>query len=112
MDMAKEIEGLLFHLVCDLVNKEYKKIVLDGRNGELTDGEIKGAIEEYPGSLSPPPKEEFVNYNRIEIPGKQKYVVEFELWVDGEMSDLTLSCEISIDEANEASIRIMNIRVI
>lgn len=85
-------------LVTDLVSANFDSIVSDGRNGRLSLTEIKNALNDYPGILTPMPNGAFdrVHYypriNHEDTLG----LAEIELWFDGEISDLTLSVEYTL----------------
>ena len=68
-----------------------------GENGGLTKDELIGALRDYPGQIS----KQTVDPLRADI---YEYVgqarrggVEYDLVVDGVLSDLTLSCEYDLD---------------
>ena len=58
-----------------------------------------------------PPDEDYKNINIIEVEDEPEYFIEYELWVDGEKSDLTLSCTVQFIE-DEVRIMIENIHVL
>ncbi|PLR77521.1 hypothetical protein CU633_09990 [Bacillus sp. V3-13] len=105
------IIALLKPLVNSLVKGEYEFIQQSGRSGLYTAGELKDLIDDYGGKLTIPPEEDYENINIIAIDNEPEYVVEYELWVNGEKSDLTLSCTIHIKE-DEKNIVIENIHVL
>lgn len=47
-----------------------------------------------------PPNSEFEKLDLIKITNRPVYVLYFDLWVNGEKSDLPLICEIEIDKLN------------
>jgi hypothetical protein len=105
-----KIISLLEPLVRNLINKEYDFIYQSGMSGEYTAQEIEDFINEYGGVLTDPPDEDYENIEIYEIDDEPEYVIEYELWVDNEKSDLTLSATIRIEE-NEETITIDNIHV-
>lgn len=109
MDITKIIL-LIKPLVIDLVNRDFDFIVESGRNGPYTVGELEELIEDYGGQLTLPPEDDFLNLNIIKIEDEPEYAVEYELWVNNEKSDLTLSCIIR-EEREECKISIENIHV-
>jgi hypothetical protein len=97
---------LLEELINNLVNKDYRKIIENKQNGRLSEEEISRTIYEYSeywnteGLITMPPKSEFEKLDLIKITNQPVYILHFDLWVNGEKSDLTLICEIEIDELN------------
>ena len=73
--------------------------------------ELKELVEEYGGKLTIPPDEDYKNINIIEVEDEPEYFIEYELWVDGEKSDLTLGCTVQFTE-DEVRITIENIHVL
>lgn len=109
----KEIQ-LLRALVERLSKNEVDEIVRLGQNGALSKDEIEGAINDYPGAIAPPPAEAYDNIVEYDIydmcSGARK--VEFDLWYDGEESDLTLLVDISRSCNGGYVIRIDDIHVL
>jgi hypothetical protein len=110
MDSERIIRNLK-PLVQDLVNDKLLLIQKTDRSGPYTAEELKELIEEYGGELTSPPQDDYTNINIIEIADDPEYVVEYDLWVDGEKSDLTLSCSVRLFERME-KISINNIHVL
>lgn len=109
MEIRKIIPSLK-PLVESLVKCEYQLIQLTGRGGSFTANELKELVNEYGGMLTIPPKEDYKNINIIEVECEKEYLIEYELWVDGEKSDLTLSCTVQYTE-EKVKIMIENIHV-
>ena len=107
----KKIIFLLKTLVESLVNKEYSTIEKRGESGEYNAEELKDLVEEYGGIITTPPEEDYNNINIIKIESEPEYAIEYELWVDNEKSDLTLSANIRFNES-ERKITIENIHVL
>jgi hypothetical protein len=108
---VEKIIPILKLLVESLVEGEYSLIQLTGRSGPYTSEQLKELVEEYGGKLTIPPDEDYKNINIIEVEDEPEYFIEYELWVDGEKSDLTLSCTVQFTE-NEVTIMIENIHVL
>lgn len=105
---------ILKKLVFDLVNGHYQKIFEDGRNGELTEEEIKRVISEYGGKLTNPPDDAYYSkaLNIIEINENEKYHIEFDFWIDNERSDLSLICNVIFENDKVKQIIIKDIHVL
>lgn len=104
--MEDKIRILLKELIDNLLNKDYRKIIENKQNGRLSEEEISRAIYEYSqywnseGLITIPPEYEFEKLDLINITHQPVFVLHFDLWVNGEKSDLTLICEIEIDKLN------------
>lgn len=114
MNNEQMVIDILKKLVCDLVNDNYQMIIDDGRNGELTEEEIKRAISEYGGKLTNPPDDAYYSraLNIIEIKENEKYHIEFDLWIDNERSDLSLICNVIFENGKVKHIIIKDIHVL
>ncbi|MBE6069615.1 MAG: hypothetical protein E7211_18285 [Clostridium lundense] len=104
--MEDKIRTLLKELIDNLINKDYRRIIDNQQNGRLSEEEMSRAIYEYSecwdaeGLITMPPNSEFEKLDLINITNRPVYVLHFDLWVNGEKSDLTLICEIEIDKLN------------
>jgi hypothetical protein len=106
-----KIYSLLKSLVYDLVSGNFEQIEKLGKSGPFSASELKELIDEYGGKLTFPPDDDFANINRIKIDNEPEYAIEYELWIDNEKSDVTLSCTVR-EENNSESISIDNIHVL
>ncbi len=106
MSVEKKVILLLKQLVQDLVNERYQYLVLDGRIGRLTEEELKNAINMYRGKITLPPDDAFNFIDIYPINNTKDYALDFDLWVNGQRSDLTLCCTVSFDEKGKVSISI------
>jgi hypothetical protein len=96
--MCEEQISVLKALVADLVSANFESIFSDGRNGRLSLSEIKNALSEHPGILTPMPE---VAFNQVYYYPRINHEdtlgsAEINLWCDGENSDLTLSVEYAL----------------
>lgn len=87
--------GVLKALVADLEAGNLEALVADGRNGRLSLLEIREALSDYPGTLTPMPAEEYhrVHYYPRTHHEDTRGIAEIDLWYDSVRSDLTLSVE-------------------
>ncbi|TAA72667.1 DUF7668 domain-containing protein [Planococcus salinarum] len=111
IEEKEEILALLISLVKDLVNGKLKLIVETGRSGPYTVEELKEQLVDYGGTLTASPETDYKNLDLYEIDDKPEWMLEYELWVDGEKSDLTLTCTVRLTE-KEKSIAIDSIHVL
>ena len=102
---------MLRETVLDFVNGDFKKIhpkLID----ELTIEDIKEELN-YWGSLTVPPEFAYETVYYYKYDEGSGYAIEFDLWVDNQQSDLTLSCEAVIDSYNNVlSFKIENLHVL
>ncbi len=112
--MNSEIKLLLKNLVSLMVHSEISEIVLRKENGRLSEEEIRRALNEYPGSLCMPDDIAFDKAVSYEIydDDNQARIIEFDLWYDGEESDLTLSIDAFKNIEGGFSISIIDIHVL
>lgn len=98
--MNEEQLSALKVLVGDLVSANFEFVFSNGRNGRLSLTEIKNALNEYPGVLTPIPEDAF---NRAYYYPRTHHEdtlgsTEINLWFDGEKSDLTLSVDYALKD--------------
>ena len=114
----KIIANLLKECVECFVRKDFKQIEKRGFSGRLSIEEIKNAIYSFPGKISMPPSYAFNNFDKydyeIKESEKEKALcfIEFNLWFDGDESDLTLSSEIIENNKGEYLLKIEDIHVL
>lgn len=106
-----EVSLVVKELVQKLINMDYETIFQTGMSGEFTSKEIEELINEYGGKLTGPPIGDYEDIEIYEIDDEPEYVIEYDLWVDGQKSDLTLTATIRFEEGKETSITIDNIHV-
>lgn len=115
MSIKEKIIASLTGLVDDLVTENYQSILCDKRNGRLTEEEIKEAFVEYGGKLTKPPKTAYYSnaLRMYKLKDYPEYDIAFDLWIDGERSDLSLMCTVVVDEHdNVKSIKIDDIHAL
>lgn len=108
------VRGQVQRLVRDLVLGNIEEIVGDGRGGRNSVEGLRRAIYDYPGTLTMPPDNAFeaLDLTPLENERVPTYFLHFELWVDGELSDLTLTCTVSVQGLREAAIVIDDLHVL
>ena len=112
--MTNTIKDLLKNLVILLVMSKYKEIIKNKENGRLTEEEIKTAINSYPGVISLPPDSAYnsINIYAIYDDKTQARNIEFDLWYDNKVSDLTLEAVVYKTESGKFCIAIDDIHVL
>lgn len=116
MNIENQIKQAVEELVELLVNEEYEKLERMNKIGVLKSDELKSAILQYGERLTFPPDESFDEMDIFKLDNAQKdyeeYSVDFELWTNDYKSDLTLSCEVTVNEKNEVNVTIYSIHVL
>lgn len=81
-----------------LVSKDYSDAMANSR---LTTEEIEKVVSEYCGKIDVAPDSYFQNVKAIPIAGTdpQRWAVDYDLWIDGKSSDLTLSLELTTTDS-------------
>lgn len=92
----EEVLRCVEFVVSALVNRDYAGLESRKQLGRLTIIELLNAIGEYPGVLTMPPKSAYDSLTVYDVydPTLGARKAEFDLWVDGKPSDLTLSLDI------------------
>jgi len=112
--MNHEIVSVLKRLVERLVANDIDGLVRQGENGRLSMEEIVNTLQDYPGKISLPPDEAYSNAVEYAIYDKKLEArkVEFDLWFDGDVSDLTLSADVRRGDFGNLVISIDDIHVL
>lgn len=112
--MEDSIKRLLKSLVTLLVDSKYAEVVAQNRNGRLSESEIEEALKDYPGNITLPPDSAYDRVIIYDIYDKSidARKIEFDLWYDGEASDLTLSADVHRGKSGEFEISIDDIHVL
>ncbi|MGB2991947.1 MAG: hypothetical protein WBB47_04880 [Paenisporosarcina sp.] len=98
MNIKSKIKSLLRETVIDFVQGDFNKIQAKLQKG-LSISDLKEELS-YWDSLTIPPDAAYENVDFYKYDDGSGYALEFELWIDNQRSDLTLSCEALIDEYN------------
>lgn len=116
MSTEDRIRAELVRLVEDLVQGRLSDLDRDGRIGRLTAADLERDLEEYPGRgrLTMPTPEAFAVLDLVEINGSHgtKFALDFDLWADGELSDLTLSCSVAVLESGAVRLAMDGVHVL
>ncbi|MFC1790323.1 hypothetical protein ACFLZP_02465 [Patescibacteria group bacterium] len=93
----KEVKIAVREVERAIVKGKFKKISPNIANSRLTKQDIKKAIEEYGGRVTLVSDNAYDNLQPIEVRGSNPKVwaVDFDLWVEGKQSDLTLSLTVT-----------------
>lgn len=111
INTKEQLKLLLKEIVIDLVNENDERIQKHLIE-ELKVDDLKEELS-YWGLLTIPPDTAFEKINFIEYEDGSGYAMEFELWIDNQESDLTLSCEAMVDYiGNVHSFLIHNLHVL
>ena len=111
MEREKVIE-VLRHVNQLLVEKKYDQLYEENFDKE---GNFEGLwlnIEEYGGQITSPPEEALNDPKFIDIyEDDNDASIEFDLWIDGEESDLTLSLKVIRKESDTYQFDIVEIHI-
>ena len=94
--MDKDIIIQIRDVVTSLVNKDYKKIIASEISKWLNEEQLHNAVEEFGGQLTHPPPDDFQKSYIYLVSGKDVARVDYDVWVDGQKSDLTVQLEVQI----------------
>ncbi len=103
MSEIKNVIHALKILVYDLVAGDFEELRKTGRMGRLSEEEVKTALLDYGGSLSLPPDSayESAGFRMRKLQNYPEYSIAFELWIDGEQSDLSLTAIATVNDIGE-----------
>jgi hypothetical protein len=111
MEVKNKIKSLLRETVLYFVQGDFNKIEATLQEG-LTISNLREELS-YWGVLTIPPDKAYENVYFYKYDDGSGYALEFELWIDNQRSDLTLSCEALIDgNENVLSFCIENLHVL
>lgn len=93
-----EIEKVIRQIEVELVNKNFDQVVSLATESKLSARDIEDSLSEYGGRVTIAPDYVFHSLEIIPLSGSdpKSWVVDFDLWIDGKRSDLTLSMEVSV----------------
>jgi hypothetical protein len=76
-----------------LVDKDFKRVISLTKESRLTAQDIETTLNKYGGKVTIAPDYVFDSLEIIPIsgPNSKSWHVDFDLWIDGKQSDLTLS---------------------
>lgn len=106
-----KIKKAIRRVEADLIGGNYKKLVAENKS-RVTAGEIEEGLKEYKedckmsrdAKITPAPDYVFDNLEimKISVLTPATYHVDYTLWIDGKLSDLTLQMDIAptLDDAN------------
>ena len=111
MEREKVIE-VLRHVNQLLVEKKYDQLYEENFNKEGNFGALWLNIEEYGGEITLPPEEALNNTGFMEIYDEDNDAsIDFDLWIDDEESDLTLSLYVVKKEDDKYQFNIEDIHI-
>lgn len=114
MSTEERIRAELSRMVEDLVHGRLSELEQDGRLGRVKASDLERELEEYPGQLTMPAPEAYAVLDLIESvksPGR-RFALDFDMWVDGERSDLTLSCSVTVLDSGAVKLEMDDLHVL
>jgi hypothetical protein len=88
------IISTLKKIVKQLVNTDYGAICESDLNKQIFPDEIATVVNDYPGKLTYPPEYAFNSFEDYGHVKDSENQIEFSLWYDNKLSDLTISATI------------------
>jgi hypothetical protein len=96
MKIKKQLLELLKITIGEFVNEDYEKLKLK-LESDIDIVEIKEVLSHW-DKLTTPPKSVYENTYFYKYEDGSGFALDFDLWIDDEESDLTLSCSVIVDE--------------
>ena len=103
-EIIKELKALLE----DLCASKYGSIREGIRHSRIDPADFRRVLRDYGGTLTMPPDQAFEEIELQKIAGKEIYGLDFDLWIDGEQSDLTLIMDYAFDGNGKVSEIVVN----
>ncbi len=96
-------ESVLFNEIAsimrDIVTGKIDELEKQGKLGPMTSEDILRELSGYGGQLTEASIDDYrTSFDYIGIDNTNRYMVYLDFWIDRVRSDLTLICEIGIDE--------------
>lgn len=112
--MKDDIIQVTKNLVTLLVNSRFGEVVNREENGRLSSEDIKNALDDYPGTITIPPDSAYQKMYIYDVYDEKSEArkIEIDLWYDGNVSDLTLSADVSKGIDGKYKISIDDIHVL
>lgn len=108
----KKVIDVLRHVNKLLVEKKYDQLYEEIFNKEGNFGALWLNIEEYGGEITLPPEEALNNPGFMEIYDEDNDAsIDFDLWIDDEESDLTLSLYVVKNDDDKYQFNIEDIHI-
>lgn len=95
-----KIKEVTMEIVKAIVDKNYRQLYQTDYRKLISVSELRKAIEDYDLQITMPPDDAFENIEIFETKDKDVVKVDFDLWFDNKISDLTLSFAIYYDAPN------------
>lgn len=116
MSTEESIRAELVRLVDDLVHGRLSDLEQDGRIGRIKAADLERELDEYPGRgrLTTPAPEAFAELDLIEINGSKgrEFALDFDMWADGELCELTLSCSVTVLDSGAVRLEMDDLHVL
>jgi hypothetical protein len=99
-----------------LVSENYIKLENMNKIGILTANEVERAILNYGEKLTLPPNDAYDCIDIFKLDNPKEFVkefsIDFELWANNSKSDLTLSCEATVDVQDNVIVSLYSVHVL
>lgn len=111
MSKYKYIE-IVQKIVLFLHNKDYVGVLKEDYLKRVSPEGLKQAIEEYGGNVTIPPEYSYEKMDVYQVTGKKEVRIDFNLWIDGIESDLTLIVSIVNTDSSNPMYCIDDLRIL
>ena len=101
------IESAVREVELALARGDYQSIGSESRRSRLAGEDIAAVLEEYGGVVMLAPQSHYDSERTDPIhtrgPDPPRWHMDFDLWIDGQHSDLTVTMEVTYDEAGRSA---------
>jgi hypothetical protein len=110
---AEKIENAVRKIEKELVSENYEKAVALTNNSRLTAKDVETVLKNYNGKVTIAPHYVFDTLEVVEISNSEPkaWAVDYDLWINGKRSDLTLSLTVSL-VGNKTILSIDNLHIL
>jgi hypothetical protein len=105
LEIREQINQTIREVEFALIHRCFLEVGSESRASRLSAEDIEAAIDEYGGTVTFAP-ESYYNSEKIQpiyvcSSDPPKWVVDFDLWVNGHSSDLTVTLTVTTDDKGE-----------
>ena len=105
--------NLSFNIVKSIQEERYDDLEMQGCLKKTSKEYLKNVLADYGGELDSVQKEEYLkSFQYIKINNQDIFMTYLDLMIDGERSDLTIICEIKLDNCGNVKVVIEDLHVL
>lgn len=98
MSIEETLFNETFVIVSKIAASKYKELELEGKLKRISTENILDELTVCGGNIDFNEKEYRDSFEYMQITNTNRFMTYLDLWIDDERSDLTLICEIELDE--------------